>query len=148
MEKRNPGISTGVFPKRSLNFSRIYRNFLRDLKSNTGSVTSFLGVARLESADGKKKIRSLVIESYEEHANQILNKIADETKKKFGLTSILIVHGLGRFSPGQPVVMVLVASPRRSQAFDALREAVERYKKEPALFKKEIYSGGGASWIS
>ncbi|MDA4129283.1 MAG: molybdenum cofactor biosynthesis protein MoaE [Thaumarchaeota archaeon] len=148
MEKRNQGISTGVFPKTSLDFSRIYRNFLRDLKSNTGSVTSFLGVARLESADGKKKIRSLVIESYEEHANQILNKIADETKKKFGLTSILIVHGLGRFSPGQPVVMVLVASPRRSQAFDALREAVERYKKEPALFKKEIYSGGASSWIS
>jgi molybdopterin synthase catalytic subunit len=137
-----------VYPKSKLDFGKIYTSFIRNLESNTGSVTSFLGVARLESADGKKRIKYLVIESYEKHANQILNKIADETKKKYRLTAILIVHGLGRFSPGQPVVMVLVASPRRVEAFSALREAVERYKKEPALFKKEIYAGGASSWIS
>ena len=137
-----------MYPKSKLDFGKIYASFFRNLKTNTGSVTSFLGVARLESADGKKKIKSLVIESYEKHANQVLNKIAQETKSKYDLTDILIVHGLGSFSPGQPVVMVLVASPRRVEAFSALREAVERYKKEPALFKKEIYAGGASSWIS
>ncbi len=148
MEKRTRRVHTGVYQKTNLDFGKIYQRFTSNLSPNTGSVTSFLGVARLESADGKKKINSLVIESYEKHANQILNRIAEETKRKFSLTDILIVHGLGRFYPGQPVVMVIVASSRRSEAFSALREAVERYKKEPALFKKEIYAGGTSAWIS
>ena len=70
-------------------------------------------MARLESASGKKKIRYLVMEAYEKHANKILSKICNELKKKYNLTNILIVHALGKFGPGDPVVMVLVASPRR-----------------------------------
>ena len=121
---------------------------MENLGSNTGSVLSFLGVARLESADGKKKIKSLVIESYEKHANAMLKKICIEVKRKYSLTDILIVHGLGTFSAGDSVVLVLVASPRRSLGFQALRDAVERYKREPALFKKEVYRDGRSSWIS
>ena len=121
---------------------------MNGLKRNTGSVLSFLGVARLESADGKKKIKSLMIESYEIHANKTLHRICEDVKKKYALTDIAIVHGLGCFSTGEPVVMVVVASPRRKQGFLALSEAVERYKKEPALFKKEIYRDGTSSWIS
>ena len=102
----------------------------------------------MESADGRRKIESLVIESYERHANAILQKIAEETRKKYALTKILIVHALGSFSAGEPVVLVLVASSRRKQGFDALKDAVERYKKEPALFKKEVYGDGSSSWIS
>jgi molybdopterin synthase catalytic subunit len=89
-----------------------------------------------------------VIESYEKHANAMLEEICKQVKKKYSLSDILIVHGLGSFSAGEPVVMVLVASPRRKQGFEALRDAVERYKKEPALFKKEVYSNGSSSWIS
>ena len=126
----------------------IYSDFVKRLKKNTGSVLSFLGVARLESADGKKEIKMLVIESYEKHANAVLHKICEETKKKYTLTDIVIVHALGSFSAGEAVVMVAVASPRRDRGFAALRESVERYKKEPALFKKEIYRDGTSSWIS
>ena len=87
------------------------------------------------------------MESYEKHANQVLSKICKEVKKKYGLTDILIVHALGKFEPGDPVVLVLIASPRRVESFHALREAVERYKKEPALFKQEIYTDGSSAWI-
>jgi molybdopterin synthase catalytic subunit len=140
-------IETGVYLKSQIDFSLVYRQFVLNLESNTGSVLSFLGVARLESADGTKKIKSLLIESYERHANEVLRKICQQTRKKYSLTEILIVHGLGTFSAGEPVVSVLVASPRRKQGFQALREAVERYKKEPALFKKEVYKDGTSAWI-
>jgi molybdopterin synthase catalytic subunit len=141
-------IETGVYLKSQIDFSLVYRQFVLNLESNTGSVLSFLGVARLESADGTKKIKSLLIESYERHANEVLRKICQQTRKKYSLTEILIVHGLGTFSAGEPVVSVLVASPRRKQGFQALREAVERYKKEPALFKKEVYKDGTSAWIA
>ena len=136
-----------MYPIRSLNFGEIFAQFITNLPKNTGSVMSFLGVARLESANGKKKIKSLFMESYEKHANQLLAKICKEVKKKYELTDIQIVHALGKFKPGDPVVLVLVASPRRGRSFKALHEAVERYKKEPALFKQEIYFDGTSSWI-
>jgi molybdopterin synthase catalytic subunit len=142
-----PRKKSGVYRKGALNFGKVYSEFIRDLPRNTGSVTSFVGVARLESADGKKSIKSLVMESYEKHADRQLEKISSELKRKYSLTGILIVHALGKFVPGEPVVMVLVASPRREESYRALKEAVERYKKEPALFKQEIYKDGSSAWI-
>ncbi len=148
-QHRRPKLmDTGVYPKRDVDFAKIFSNFIIKLKSNTGSVTSFLGVARLESADGRKKIRSLVMESYEKHANKVLRRICREVKKKYILNDILIIHALGNFKPGDPVVLVAVSAARRDASFGGLREAVERYKKEPALFKQEIYEDSSRSWIS
>ena len=147
LSRRAARLESGVYWKGSLDFGEIYSQFIANMGHNTGSTTSFLGVARLDSADGKKKIKNLVMESYEKHANQMLSKICKDVKKKYGLTDVLIVHALGKFKPGDPVVLVLVASPRRVESFQALREAVERYKKEPALFKQEIYADGSSAWI-
>jgi molybdopterin synthase catalytic subunit len=138
---------TGVYPKSNVDFGRLYSDFISKLSPNTGCATFFLGVARRESADGSKEIKALVMESYEEHANKTLRKICDEVKKKFYLNEIMIVHALGRFVPGEPIVFVALSAPRRDVAFKALRESVERYKKEPALFKQEIYSDGSSEWI-
>lgn len=145
---RKSMIPTGVYQKDQIDFGLAYKQFIENLGSNAGSVLNFLGVARLESADGSKKIRSLFIESYEKHANSVLRKICDEVRRKYSLNDAIIIHALGNFRAGEPVVMVLIASPRRKQGFLALREAVERYKKEPALFKKEIYKDGSSRWIS
>ncbi|MDG6907622.1 MAG: molybdenum cofactor biosynthesis protein MoaE [Nitrososphaerota archaeon] len=147
MPSKKVSTQSGVYPKGSIDFGRAYSEFIARLPPNTGSVTSFLGVSRLESYDGKKKIKYLVMESYEEHANKVLGKICKELKKKYNLTDILIVHALGKFKPGEPVVMVVLSSPRRVQSFKALEEAVERYKNEPALFKQEIYVDGSSAWI-
>jgi molybdopterin synthase catalytic subunit len=144
--KKKP-VGTGVYHKSTINFGRVFADFTSKLSVNTGCVTSFLGVARKESADSSRTVKALVMESYEKHANRILQKICSETKKKFHLNNILIVHALGSFKPGEPVVLVAVSAPRRDMAFKALLEAVERYKKEPALFKQEIYSDGSLRWI-
>ncbi|MHB1908636.1 MAG: molybdenum cofactor biosynthesis protein MoaE [Nitrososphaerales archaeon] len=141
-------LKTGVYPKSKARLGKVYLDFIANLESNTGSVTSFLGVARSESADGSKKTRFLVMESYQRHANKVLQKICVETRKKFKLNDIRIVHALGKFRPGEPVVLVVVSSPRRDSSLLALREAVERYKKEPALFKQEIYEDGSSAWIT
>ena len=141
-------LETGVYPRSRVNFGKVYSDFVSNLPQNTGCVTSFLGVSRKESADASKTTRALVIESYKTHADKVLRKICNETKLKYALNDIKIVHALGSFKPGEPIVLVAVSSPRRDVAFKALREAVERYKKEPALFKKEIYFDGSGAWIS
>ncbi|HZW54746.1 MAG TPA: molybdenum cofactor biosynthesis protein MoaE [Nitrososphaerales archaeon] len=140
-------LETGVYRKSKVNFAKAYASFISTIDANSGSAVSFLGTARLESADGKRTISALVMESYAEHANRVLRKICSEVKKKYGLNEIIIVHALGRFKPGEPVVLVALSSPRRRASFDALKEAVERYKKEPALFKQEVYPDGTSRWI-
>ncbi len=145
--KNGARLGTGVYPKQQLNFQNVYADFLHSLSKDTGSATTFLGVARHESADGKKKIKYLVMETYEKHSNKVLKKICSETKRKYKLNHVVIIHALGKFKPGDPVVFVGVSSPRRDVSFKGLREAVERYKKEPALFKQEIYTNGTSKWI-
>jgi molybdopterin synthase catalytic subunit len=140
-------LDTGVYPKSKVDFANIYADFVSDLGENSGSAMSFLGVSRLESADGKTDVKALVMEAYEEHANRVLRKICEEVKRKYDLNRIKIVHALGSFKPGEPVVIVLLSSRRRVASFEALREAVERYKKEPALFKKEVYPDNTTHWI-
>lgn len=146
--KRRSQIRTGVYQQKLVDFGKIYSDFVARFNKNTGSATTFLGVARSLSADGKKTTRYLVMESYEKHANKMLNKICVEVKRKYRLNDIVIIHALGKFKPGEPIVFVGVSSPRRDSSFKALREAVERYKKEPALFKQEIYLEGSSKWIA
>ena len=140
-------LKTGVYPKSKVDFSKIYSAFVSDLGKNSGSAMSFLGVSRLEGADGKRQVKALVMEAYEEHANRMLQRICDEVRQKYELNRIEIIHALGSFKPGEPVVIVMLSSARRVASFDALREAVERYKKEPALFKQEVYPDGSTHWI-
>jgi molybdopterin synthase catalytic subunit len=44
---------------------------------------------------------------------------------------------LGDFEVGEDLVYVSVAGSHRSDVFSVLREAVERYKSEVPVFKKE-----------
>lgn len=131
-----------------VDFGKVASNFISSLDKNTGSAVSFLGASRLESADGKREIKYLVMESYENHANKKLKEICEDTKKKYHLNQVIIVHALGKFKPGEPVVLVAISSARRKESLKALHEAVERYKKEPALFKQEIYLDGTTKWIA
>ncbi|MEM0483044.1 MAG: molybdenum cofactor biosynthesis protein MoaE [Nitrososphaerota archaeon] len=138
----------GVYAEHELRISELLTSLPRIYESgNAGAVAIFLGVARRESRTGKD-VKYLEIEAYEENANLEINKICREVSEKHGASYVGIWHLHGRFNPGEPVVLVVVAARQRAAAFNALREAVERYKKEPALFKKEIYADGTHVWVT
>jgi len=54
-----------------------------------------------------------------------------------GIVDVQIHHLLGEFSVGEDLVYVLVAGSHRKNVFPVLEEAVDRYKKEAPIFKKE-----------
>ena len=131
-----------------------------DLLSNTrksdnyekaGAIALFIGVARGETLEGEK-VQKLTLEAYEEKANEVLAKICDDLSKKPGIVDVQIHHLLGEFDVGEDLVYVLVAGSHRTDVFPVLREAVERYKNEVAVFKKEqvIDAKGAATeyWVS
>ena len=107
------------------------RNF-----DKTGAVGLFVGVVRGEDNEGQK-VQKLTLEAYEEKANEVLEKICDDPKEKPGIVDVQIHHLLGEFTVGEDLVYVSVAGSHRPEVFSVLREAVERYKHEAPVFKKE-----------
>lgn len=104
--------------------------------SKTGAITLFIGVARGENQQGEK-VEKLTLEAYEEKANETLEKICNDLQQKPGIADVQIHHMLGEFDVGEDLVYVSVAGSHRTQIFPVLREAVERYKHEAPVFKKE-----------
>jgi len=116
-------------------------DMIKNVKSKTdfqkaGAIALFIGLVRGETLKGDK-VQKLELEAYEEKANEILASICNDLKKKQGIVDVQIHHLLGEFSVGEDIVYVLVAGAHRRNVFSVLEEAVERYKKEAPIFKKE-----------
>lgn len=105
-----------------------------------GAMATFVGVVRGMSVSGK--VHRLELQAYEEKADEVLVQICDDLKKKPGIVDVQIHHLVGKFKVGEDLVYVLVAGAHRQQVFPVLEEAVERYKKEAPIFKKELVATG------
>ncbi len=140
-------IKSGIYEKDEISLSSI----LFSLKSHpkikeTGSILTFTGIVRNTSKDGKL-IRKLEIDAYEELANRSINKICKEIKEIPGIVDIIIIHFKGVFDIKDELVHVIVSSSHREEGFRALRLAVENYKKEIAVWKKEVFLDGSSEWV-
>ncbi len=117
----------------------------------TGAVCLFIGVARGETIEGEK-VQKLTLEAYEDKANEVLEKICGDLTQRPGIVDVQIHHLLGDFNVGEDLVYVSVAGSHRDQVFPVLQEAVERYKHEAPVFKKEqILTKKGVTeeyWVS
>jgi len=112
-----------------------------------GAIATFTGIVRGYTHDGRE-VQKLEIEAYEEEANRALARISEELCSRSGVIDVLIHHLVGEFYVGEDLVYVVVVGKSRKDVFQALEEAVERYKKEAAVWKKEYLKDGTSSWIS
>ncbi|MCK4952513.1 molybdenum cofactor biosynthesis protein MoaE [Candidatus Bathyarchaeota archaeon] len=116
-----------------------------------GGIGIFIGVVRGETLQGET-VKKLELEAYEKKANEVLDKICESLRKKKGVIDVQIHHLIGEFDVGEDLVYVIVAGAHRGDIFPVLEEAVERYKKEAPIFKKEyILTEKGATkshWVS
>jgi len=127
----------GVHKKGSFTAQDAIDNIKKDPDfAKTGAIGLFIGVVRGDTVAGEK-VEKLQLEAYEEKANQVLGKICDDLTGKPGIVSVQIHHLLGDFKVGDDLVYVAVAGSHRTEVFSVLREAVERYKSEAPIFKKE-----------
>ncbi|HLN88650.1 MAG TPA: molybdenum cofactor biosynthesis protein MoaE [Candidatus Binatia bacterium] len=146
-------INAGVHEKGTFNAQDAIDNIKKDPNyRKAGAIGLFIGVVRGETLSDKEKVEKLTIEAYEEKANEVLNNITDDLVMKPGIVNVQIHHLLGEFKVGDDLVYVAVAGAHRTQVFPVLREAVERYKSEAPVFKKEhITSKKGSPseyWVS
>ena len=142
----------GVHEKGSFTAQDAINNIKKDPDfPKAGAIGLFIGVVRGDTVDGQK-VEELQLEAYEEKANQVLGNICEDLIRKPGIVNVQIHHLLGEFKVGDDLVYVAVAGSHRTEVFSVLREAVERYKREAPIFKKErVVDGKGAAaeyWVS
>ena len=101
-----------------------------------GAVALFVGVARGETRE-KDTVQKLELEAYAEKADSVLESICKNLTAKPGIVDVQVHHLVGTFEIGEELVYVAVAGSHRSNVFPVLQEAVERYKHEAPIFKKE-----------
>ena len=113
-----------------------------------GAVVTFLGTTRETSPDDPRPVAALEYEAYESLAVAEMERIANETRERFGPLGIAMVHRTGRVALGEPSVAVVVAAPHRGAAFEACRYAIDALKSRVAVWKREVYRDGDTAWIA
>lgn len=135
----------GVHEKGTLSLNDVF-NSIRGKPNfrKVGAIAVFVGVVRGETPGGKA-VKKLELEAYEDKANEVLRSICDDLQERKGVTDVRIHHLLGQFDVGEDLVYIVVAGSHRHNVFPILEEAVERYKVEVPIFKKEHLISEGST---
>ena len=109
-----------------------------------GAIVVFGGLVRDQVDDSA--VTGLLLEHYPNMTEASIRKIAEDASKRWNLLDIVIVHRIGHLELGDQIVMVLVGSAHRPDAFDAC-EYIMDYLKTEAIFWKKEFRGERSDWI-
>ncbi len=113
-----------------------------------GGINIFLGVTRAELNAQSHPLLSLDYEAYVEMAQEQLAGLARRAREKWPILKLAILHRISRVNVGEPSVLIAVSTPHRAESFEACRWIIDTLKKEVAIWKKEVWSDGTATWVN
>ncbi|MFX0019148.1 MAG: molybdenum cofactor biosynthesis protein MoaE [Promethearchaeota archaeon] len=147
MPSNEDSINSGIYNKGEIELDHLIKSLKENPNiSKAGSIHTFTGIVRDSSNNGKSVI-SMKIDAYDDLANKSLTKICEKLKQKKGIIDIKIIHLKGDFRLSEDLVYVIVASAHRKEGFEVISKAVEMYKKQIAVWKREDFSDGTSEWI-
>ena len=115
-------------------------NKLKRKGEKCGAIGIFVGFVR-EINEGKRVLK-LEYERFDELYFEKLREIEEKIEKFDGVYGVKIYHKIGEVLPREDIVYVAVMSDHRKNLWNALIEAVESFKKELPVWKKEVYENG------
>jgi len=119
-------------------------NAMRLSHANIGAVAAFVGQVRdLNEGD---QVSELVLEHYPGMTEKSLQSIIEQAKQRWDVIDALIVHRVGKLKPLDQIVLVLVASSHRKEAFAACEFMMDYLKTEAPFWKKE-QTPAGSRWV-
>ena len=108
-----------------------------------GAIVIFDGIVRNHSRN--RRTLRLEYEAYEDMALAKLQELASQSREKFAIRNLAIIHRLGRIEIGESSVLIAVFSAHRAPAFDACRWVIDTLKRTVPIWKKEFFEDG-AIW--
>jgi len=119
-------------------------NAMRLSNPNIGAIVSFVGQVR-DLNDGDN-VASMTLEHYPVMTEKSLESIVEQAKNRWAIEDALIVHRVGELKPQDQIVLVLVASAHRKDAFTACEFMMDYLKTEAPFWQKE-QTLSGERWV-
>ena len=96
---------------------------------------------------GERVTVALDYEAYPGMAEKKMAEIEADTRQRWPVGDVTMVHRLGRLDVGEISVAVAVSCPHRADAFAACRHAIDRLKELVPIWKKENWADGSTEWV-
>jgi molybdopterin synthase catalytic subunit len=106
----------------------------------------FIGRVRGVSGAGAA-VDALELEHYPGMTEARIQAMASEAGARYQVDAVLVLHRVGRLSPGEPIVLVAVAADRRGACLRCGQEVLEDLKHHAPFWKRE-WSGGEGVWLT
>jgi molybdopterin synthase catalytic subunit len=117
---------------------------LRAADARVGAVATFVGTVR--DVNDATRVETLTLEHYPGMTEKALEAIVAEAHARFDIYDALVVHRVGTLRPTDQIVLVVVTSAHREQAFDACRFLMDYLKTRAPFWKKER-TPEGDRWV-
>ena len=117
---------------------------LRRDNPKIGAIASFVGLVR-DINDGAG-VSTLTLEHYPSMTEKALAGIVDQAGTRWDVIDATVIHRVGELKPTDQIVLVVVASGHRGDAFQAC-EFIMDYLKTQAPFWKKESTHGGERWV-
>ncbi|HQU16127.1 MAG: molybdenum cofactor biosynthesis protein MoaE [Chromatiales bacterium 21-64-14] len=109
-----------------------------------GAVVSFIGRVRDSGPGGP--VSRMTLEHYPGMTEQALADIEAQARARWELRDVQVIHRVGLMTPGEPIVLVAVASMHRGAAFSACEFIVDLLKTQAPFWKQE-QTPEGTRWV-
>ncbi|MEG0821733.1 MAG: molybdopterin synthase catalytic subunit MoaE [Burkholderiaceae bacterium] len=117
---------------------------LRQDNPKIGAIASFVGVVRdLNEGDA---VATMTLEHYPGMTERALAAIVERAKARWELFDVRVIHRVGELAPTDQIVLVIVSSSHRGEAFAACEFVMDWLKTEAPFWKKEVTPAGGR-WV-
>lgn len=117
---------------------------LRAHQRGVGAVASFVGTVR-DRNDGAEVSR-MELEHYPGMTERAIEAMIDAAFARFDLLGARVIHRIGPLEVGEQIVLVVVGSAHRGQAFQACEFLMDYLKTQAPFWKKE-QTPQGARWV-
>lgn len=117
---------------------------LRKGNAKIGAIASFIGLVRdINEGD---QVATMTLEHYPGMTEKALEEIVAQAKSRWDVYDALVVHRVGRLLPLDQIVLVVVTSAHRGDAFAACEFLMDYLKTQAPFWKKED-TEKGARWV-
>jgi molybdopterin synthase catalytic subunit len=117
---------------------------LRAGRAQVGALACFVGTVR--DVNAGLGVSTLTLEHYPGMTERALEAIVASASARWHLDDVLVVHRVGELSPLDQIVLVVVTSAHRGEAFAACEFVMDWLKTQAPFWKKEA-TPQGERWV-
>ena len=126
-----------------------YEKLRTKIGNSVGAIVSFTGLVREQQIpnEGEGLTQTLRLEHYPGMTEASIERILVESAQRWDLLGQKVIHRVGSLEPSDQIVLVLIASKHRPDAFAAC-EFVMDYLKTKAVFWKYEGTEDRGTWVT